>query len=89
MRQIATVGQRTQLDAADLDAGTAAHQETFALLATVLTPTVARTLRGPKVDTAWSSRNRQVPDEPEGWEAVAAACGVALTWAPDFTGLPR
>jgi hypothetical protein len=29
------------------------------------------------------------PNDPERWKAVAAAAGIALTWAPAFAGLPR
>jgi len=29
------------------------------------------------------------PDDHERWASVAAAGGIALTWAPDFPGLPR
>lgn len=29
------------------------------------------------------------PDEPERWGAVCAAVGIALTWSPQFEGLPR
>ena len=131
-----------ELDLSGLDAGTAAHQETLALLAAELAPTAAQTLSTPKVDAAWRSRAdsavlviaevksltgahqaqqirlgigqvldyavtlragppdgvetirpvlvlEKEPDDPERWEAVAAATGIALTWAPAFAGLPR
>lgn len=29
------------------------------------------------------------PYDPDRWAAVASAAGIVLTWAPDFTGLPR
>jgi len=128
------------LDLSGLDAGTAAHQETLALLTAALTPIVAQTLNTPQVDAAWRSRTdsavlvivevksltgaRQAqqirlgigqvldyavtlrsslpngvetirpvlvlekqPEDPARWEAVAAAAGIELTWAPDFAGL--
>ena len=131
-----------ELDLSGLDAGTAAHQKTLALLTAALMPIVAQTLNTPKVDAAWSSRTdpsvlviaevksltgahqaqqirlgigqvldyavtlrvgppdgvqmirpvlvlEKQPDDPERWEAVATAAGIALTWAPAFTGLPR
>ena len=128
------------LDLSGLDTGTAAHQETLALLTAALTPIVAQTLNTPQVDAAWRSRTdsavlvivevksltgaRQAqqirlgigqvldyavtlrsclpngvetirpvlvlekqPADPARWEAVAAAAGIELTWAPDFAGL--
>jgi hypothetical protein len=45
-----------ELDLSGLDAGTAAHQQTLALLVGALLPTVVQALSTPKADAAWSSR---------------------------------
>lgn len=45
-----------EVDLSGLDVGTAAHQETLALLIALLAPTVVQGLSEPKVDAAWLSR---------------------------------
>lgn len=44
-----------ELDLSGLDAGTAAHQKTLALLVAELMPTIARAVSAPRVDAAWRS----------------------------------